>query len=76
MSSLLTPEEIRESMIVTLKDYKGFDRASTETIVDCLFPLITTQVEQAVKAERERLDLHENEMGFCEISNHVPWQPS
>jgi len=35
-------------------------------------------VEQARKEVAreifELLDLHENELGFCEISNHVPWQ--
>ena len=34
-------------------------------------------VQKARQEERERifglLDLHENDMGFCEISNHVPW---
>ena len=32
---------------------------------------------EMLKAERERteglLDVHENELGFCEISNHVPY---
>jgi len=50
----MTPE-FRESMILTLMDYKGFDRAPTETIVDCLLPLIKPLVEQAVKDERARL---------------------
>ena len=34
-------------------------------------------IQEAVKAERERieglLDVHENELGFCEISNHIPY---
>ncbi len=34
-------------------------------------------IQQAQKAERERieglLDVHENELGFCEISNHIPY---
>ncbi len=33
--------------------------------------------QKEIEQERERiftlLDLHENDMGFCEISNHVPW---
>jgi len=54
----MTPE-FRESMILTLIDYKGFGRTSTETIVDCLLPLLAAQIEQAkrkgAKEERERI---------------------
>ncbi len=45
-------EEIRENAIIDLMNYKGFDRAPTEYIVDCVLQSLSLE-DVVLKVERE-----------------------
>jgi len=50
------PENVREELITSIIEYKGFDRAPTEWMVDkAILPLIAPLIEQAKKKEEERI---------------------
>ena len=47
-------EEIREHLIEDLMNYKGFDRAPTETIIDCVLGSLSLE-DVVIKVDENKL---------------------
>ena len=78
--SLLKPQLAKLQPLLQEKDaeIERLKAALTEdSVKQSIGSIIKRERNLAVQQERERifttLDLHKNELGFCEISNHVPF---